>query len=67
MTSERLVLVNTSGIIGYMNHSLYTRALRAMADLKGAVYELIAESGSPLSMPKSVGDLESIKATWATI
>jgi hypothetical protein len=49
MTSERLVVVNTSGIISYMNHLLYTRAQRAMADLKGAIYELIAESQSPLS------------------
>ena len=32
-----------------MNESLYTRAQRAMADLKGAVYELIAEAESPLS------------------
>jgi hypothetical protein len=49
ITAERLVLVKTSGIIGVMNSSLYTRAQRAMADLKGAVYELIAESESPLS------------------
>ncbi len=32
-----------------MNTSLYTRAQRAMADLKGAVYELLAGSDSPLS------------------
>jgi hypothetical protein len=32
-----------------MNTSLYTRAQRAMAELKGAVYELIAQSQSPLT------------------
>ena len=49
MTSERLVLVNTSDIIAYMDSSLYTRAQRAMADLKGAVYELLASSDSSLT------------------
>jgi len=32
-----------------MDTSLYTRAQRAMAELKGAVYELIAQSQSPLT------------------
>jgi len=32
-----------------MESSLYTRAQRAMADLKGAVYELIAQSEAPLT------------------
>jgi hypothetical protein len=32
-----------------MNTSLYTRAQRAMADLKGAVYELLASSDSSLT------------------
>jgi hypothetical protein len=32
-----------------MNASLYSRAQYAMADLKGAVYELLAGSESPLS------------------
>jgi hypothetical protein len=32
-----------------MNNSLYARAQRAMADLKGVVYELLAESQSPLT------------------
>jgi hypothetical protein len=32
-----------------MNASLYTRAQRAMAELKGVVYELIAENGEELT------------------
>lgn len=32
-----------------MNASLYTRAQQAIADLKGAVYELLAESGSGMT------------------
>ncbi len=32
-----------------MDHSLYTRAQRAMAELKGAIYELLAGSPSGLT------------------